>query len=519
MKLIAREKQELDELGTARNWQIAAQAAHVLAAVAHIIPTLSADGKPLGVGAGSAWGGTQLGNAYSAAASGFDFFGSICTHSAAMAQKNAGYIRREQEWTLQANVAAKEIIQLDKQITAADIQLQVAQKELELHRQQIENTKAVEVFLQDKFTNQELYQWMREQLLGIYKQSYNLAYDLAKKAEKAYQYEVGLESTGFIQYGYWENARQGLVAGERLQLALRQLEKTYLEENRREFELTKHVSLAMVDPDALIQLRETGNCWFSVPEELFDLDFRGHYFRRIASVRLTIPCVAGPYTSLGCSLRLLSHTVRVKTTMNSAGGYEHEHDDGLPTDDGRFRTGYVPVTAIATSTAQNDAGLFELNFRDDRYLPFERAGVISTWKLELSTDADLRTFDYSTIADVILHIGYTAREEGGLFTEKANEYLRGWIENSADAAEQPFVQMLSMRHEFPSEWSRFLHPVAGGEQRLGFVVGQARFPFIAHRRDVAVTVRVRQDEVVVARRAVRRLTASVDSHHRRGGRS
>ncbi|MFD4368970.1 neuraminidase-like domain-containing protein [Rhodococcus sp. NPDC058521] len=487
VKLIKREKQELDDLGTARGWQIAAQAMHLLAATAHIIPTVSADGTPLGVGATVRFGGTQLGNALNAAASGFEFVGSFYTHSAAMAQTNAGYIRREQEWTLQANVASKEIIQIDKQITSADIQLQVAQKELELHRQQIENTKAVEVFLQNKFTNQELYQWMREQLLGIYKQSYNLAYDLAKKAEKAYQYEVGLESSGFIQYGYWENARQGLVAGERLQLALRQLEKTFLEENRRELELTKHVSLTMVDPDALIQLRETGSCYFSVPEELFDLDFRGHYFRRIASVRLTIPCVAGPYTSLGCTLRLLNHTVRVKTTMNSAGGYEREHDDGLPIDDDRFRTGYVPVTAIATSTAQNDAGLFELNFRDDRYLPFERAGAISTWKLELSTDANLRTFDYATIADVILHIGYTARDEGGLFTEKANEYLRGWIENSTDATEQPFVQMLSMRHEFPSEWSRFLHPVAAGEQRLGFVVGKARFPFLAHTRDIAVT--------------------------------
>ncbi|MBL0073869.1 MAG: hypothetical protein IPP34_19535 [Bacteroidetes bacterium] len=83
----------------------------------------------------------------------------------------AGYIRREQDWTLQANLAAKEIIQLDKQITSADIRIQISQKELSNHKQQIENSKQVEQYLKDKFTNQELYQWMKEQLFSVYKQS------------------------------------------------------------------------------------------------------------------------------------------------------------------------------------------------------------------------------------------------------------------------------------------------------------------------------------------------------------
>ena len=226
----------------------------------------------------------------------------------------ASYIRREQDWTLQANLAAREIIQLDKQITSADIRIQVAEKELENHKQQIENAKANEQFLKNKFTNQELYQWMKEQLFAVYKQSYNLAYDMAKKAEKAYKYEMGTELASFIQYGYWDNSKQGLVAGEKLQLALRQLENSYLEENRRELELSKSISLARLDPLALIQLRETGKCYVSMPEELFDLDFRGHYFRRLKGVRLSIPCVVGPYSSVSCSLRLLNNTIRINTS-------------------------------------------------------------------------------------------------------------------------------------------------------------------------------------------------------------
>jgi hypothetical protein len=59
------------------------------------------------------------------------------------------------------------------------------------------------------------------------------------------------------------------------------------------------------------------------------------------------------------------------------------------------------IQSIATSNAQNDSGMFELNFRDERYLPFEGAGAISTWRLELP--AEFRVFDDATIPDVILH--------------------------------------------------------------------------------------------------------------------
>ena len=44
-----------------------------------------------------------------------------------------------------------------------------------------------------------------------------------------------------------------------------------------------------------------------------------------------------------------------------------------------------------------------------------------------------------------------------------------------------------MKHEFPAEWHRFLHPGAGGgEQILNVTVGKMRFPFFAHDRDIVV---------------------------------
>lgn len=487
VKLIPKEEHELSKSQDAMISQAVATGMEGLAGVAHFFPNATISGQPFGIGGQIQFGGSNIGSAISALAKIPQIVGQVFAFEAAQAAKMSGYIRREQDWTLQANLAARQIVELDKQITSADIRLQIAEKELQNHLQQIDNAKEVELFLEDKFTTEELYQWMKEQLFSVYKQSYNLAYEMAKKTEKAYKYELGTELASFIQYGYWDNSKQGLASGEKLQLALRQLESSYLNENRRELELRKNVSLVLVNPLALIELKETGKCYVNLPEELFDLDFQGHYFRRIKSVSLTLPCIAGPHTSVNCSLRLLNNSTRINTSMNSEGKYEHENDEGLLIDDDRFRTSHVPVTSIATSNAQNDSGLFEFNFRDERYLPFEGSGAISEWELQLSTEAELRQFDYSTISDVVLHINYTARESGGLFKEEAVDYIKSFIENAADLSDQPLIRMFSMKHEFPTEWHKFLHPSAeGGEQLLEFIIGKARFPFFAQDRDITV---------------------------------
>ena len=487
IKLIPKEKEDIDKSDDSMTSQGVATGMQGIAGSMNFFPNFSFDTKPFGMGTGFSFGGSNIGAALTGLATVPQLVATVFAHEAAQAAKTAGFIRREQEWTLQANLAAKEIVQLDKQITSADIRIQIAKKELENHKQQIKNAEQVEFFLHAKFTNQELYQWMKEQLFAVYKQSYNLAYDMAKKAEKAYKYEKSTDTASFIQYGYWDNSKQGLVAGEKLQLALRQLEKSYLEENRRELELSKSVSLALLNPLALIELRETGKCYLSLPEELFDLDFRGHYFRRIRSVSVSIPCIAGPYTAVNCSLRLLKNTTRMNTSMNNDGNYEHENDEGLWIDDDRFRDVHVSVTSIATSSAQNDAGLFEFSFRDERYLPFEGAGAISEWMLELSTKTTFRQFDYATISDVILHVKYTARENGGLFKEKATAYIKDFLVNAAEVSNQPLMRMLSMRHEFPTEWHRFLYPGAeAAEQVLNFTTGLERLPFFTHDSGIVV---------------------------------
>jgi hypothetical protein len=133
----------------------------------------------------------------------------------------------------------------------------------------------------------------------------------------------------------------------------------------------------------------------------------------------------------------------------------------MPVDDDRFVENTIPVNAIAASSAQNDSGVFELSFRDERYLPFEGAGAISEWSLELFNDntpdfgKPLRQFDYSTISDAILHVKYTAREDAGAFKNAAVAHLRDYF---SQAGKTPSLRLFNLRQEFPTEWHRFLNP-------------------------------------------------------------
>ena len=98
-----------------------------------------------------------------------------------------GYERRWDDWKLQEQVAAKELEQIDKQIAAQQIRVAIAEKELAVHDKQIDNADAIDDFLRTKYTNQELYSWMTSQVSTVFFQTYKLAYDVAKRAEKAFR--------------------------------------------------------------------------------------------------------------------------------------------------------------------------------------------------------------------------------------------------------------------------------------------------------------------------------------------
>lgn len=452
---------------------------NVVSSVAHFVPEFNVHVQPMGVGATVQYGGKEVGDAIGATAAAARAVADRLNFEARRAGRIDSFARREREWAFQSNLAAGEITQIFKQVRAAEIRQAIAELELKNHRQQMKHAEEIERFLNEegterkgKKTNKALYAWMKREVKGLYGQCFQFAFDVAKKAERALQHELGNPELSYLQFGYL-SGKEGLLAGEKLYFDIKRMEMAYHDLNHREYELTKHVSLLQVDPLALLQLRATGRCTVMLPEALFDMDGPGHYFRRIKTVAVSIPCVTGPYASVNCTLTLLKSSIR-KTQILRDGVYARENAE-----DDRFNDYYGSLQSIVTSSAQNDSGLFETNLRDERYLPFENSGVVSEWQLELPANPskkDPAQFDYNTISDAILHIRYTAREGGGLLRKEAVKNVATTIE-AAQAAGS--VRLFSVRHEFPTEWAKFQGQTPGANQRFELVLNlrEEHYPF------------------------------------------
>ncbi|KAH6856078.1 hypothetical protein B0I37DRAFT_425036 [Chaetomium sp. MPI-CAGE-AT-0009] len=470
--LNGQEQEEVQKSLAAQNWNIAVGAVETLAAVFNAWPTAEASAKPMGVGAGLHWGGLNLGSATSAVARGMQTYATYLASSAANAGRKGGLLRQLQDRIFQANSLGLELKNIDRQIATQRLRVATAQKEISNQEKALDQTTAVEDFLRTKYTNTELYGWLESQTKSLYQQSYNLAFDLAKRAETAFRFERPQNAaTEYIRMGYWTNARDGLLAGEQLFLGLKRLEAAYQEEPGHDFELTKSVSIRQHFPLALIDFRETGTFEVSLPEILFDMDCPGHYMRRIASVAVTIPCVVGPYTSVSCTVRLLEHSIRTTPRVSSTADYPNHSQTGSSSssdnggEDDRFTTLRVPISATALSSAQGDTGRHEIALTD-RYRPFEGAGVISRWRFQLPEG--FRAFDYGTISDVVMQIRYTALDGGDRLREVAAGAVQDYVaqQETTGREGEGLYMFFDLRADFASEWyAAFGSGGSGREER------------------------------------------------------
>jgi hypothetical protein len=441
--------------------------------------------------------GSKLAAAFTTAAHILTTLADIASSNAGLNLTQGGWDRRLDEWRHQVEVIGIEIEQIERQILGAERRRDVALRELNNHQRQIENSIEVQDFLRDKFTNHELYLFLQQETAALYRQAYELALLAARQAQHAFNYERGYTTRRFLPENGWDTLHEGLLAGERLQLAVRQMEKAYQDENCREYELTKHVSLRLNFPLAFLRLQTTGICEIELPEWLFDLDYPGHYMRRIKNVTLTIPAVVGPYTGVHCRLTLLSSTTRIDPRLDEPrvacctpgdpccecepcccerpvpNGYE------LAKEDARVVRTYAATEAIATSSGQNDSGLFELSFRDERYLPFEFAGAVSRWRIELPLETNY--FDFDTLSDVVLHLNYTAREGGDVLRDAAAEDARCRLPGDG-------LRLIDVRRDLSDAWYGLQRrreedeEERGRSRQLDLRLGESMFPFVPGRR-------------------------------------
>ena len=456
--MIKNEDDELNtHLPTARDTGLAASVINATAGVLRLIPSIDVDLHYWGLGGHTqVFSGEHLSDVVRIGAEVLQMSSAYERDQAGISARTAGYQRRVDEWMLQANLAARELMSIGRQIIASLIAEQVAYHDYQNVTTQVQQAQEIQAFLQTKFTSAQFYSWMQSELSGLYYQYYRFACDTARRAEQTMKRELmrpELDQTQFIQFNYWDSGHQGLLSGEALHFDIKRMEMAYHDNNKRELEMTQHVSLRRLDPNALISMRITGSCVVNIPEWLYDLYCPGHYMRRIKSVSLSIPSVVGPYTSVHCTLSLQSSTVRVSPLLAN-GAYKRNPSQ----DDDRFVDYFGSTDIIVTSGGANDSGMFETNLRDERFLPFEGAGAVSTWSLALPET--LRAFDYSTISDVILHVRYTAREAGDPLASQATKELQQRLSGSAapgsDAAPSQAL-LFCLRYDFPTEWSAFVN--------------------------------------------------------------
>lgn len=412
------------------------------------------------------YGGQQVGNSLKEAADALDTFALFLGTGAQVLGISAEQARRVEEWTLQKALADFDVKQFDAQLIANTTEKAIAQQELTSAQVQVQQNAALGEFYRTKFTNEDLYSWMASRLSTTYFQTYTLALDFARMAQRALQYELRTDTT-FVTSGNWNDLRRGLTAGESLMLSLNQLESTYVAGSSRAFEITKTISLASVDPLAFLTLIRTGEASFNFGEALFDADFPGHYRRRIKTLSVSIPALVGPYQNVHATLTQTANRVVLQPDVKAVRFLLGE-DVAVP---GNQIEHNVRVNqSIVVSLGQGDSGLFQVDLNDPLLLPFEQTGAVSSWKLSMPPATN--PIDLASIPDVIFELRYTAYDGGTNFRDN--------VASLPQLQERKWSSTTQIARQNAGAWHIFMTgPVTDEQQRLTLRLAGLALPNVA----------------------------------------
>jgi hypothetical protein len=371
------------------------------------------------------------------------FDASAASIDASKAQLLASFERREQEWQYQLLLASDDAQIGDEQITLANDAFNIAEQEQRIAELQHSNAKDAVEFLMNEFTSPDLFNWMSGVLQNVYSYFLRQATAMAKLAENQVAFERQEVPTAFIQADYWAPPadlrfaggstgpdRKGLTGAERLLQDITQLDQYAFLTDTRKLQLVKTFSLGRLAPAEFQRFRESGVMTFTTPMELFDRDFPGHYLRLISRVRTTVIALIPPNQGISATL--------------SSSGLSRVAIGGDV-----FQT--VPIRrrpeSVALSSPVSATGVSELTPQSNTMLlPFEDMGVDTAWEFRMEKAANL--FDYSTIADVLVTIEYTALSSLN-YRQQVIQSL-----SSTVSADRPY----SFRNQFSDQWYDLHNP-------------------------------------------------------------
>ena len=241
-----------------------------------------------------------LASAFSSLSGGYSSIGAKRQARASVAQAQASYERRRQDWDLQVSLGNKDVEIGQQSVLIADDQKQIVEQEKTIAELQTTNAKDTIEFLNTKFNNRDLYDWMSGILEDVYGFFLQQATSVALLAQNQLAFERQETPPAYVQSDYWEAPtegfstdakapdRKGLTGSTRLLRDIYELDQYAFETNKRKLQLAKTISLALLSPAEFQRFPETGVLIFATPMELFDRDFPGHYLRLIRRVRTSV---------------------------------------------------------------------------------------------------------------------------------------------------------------------------------------------------------------------------------------
>jgi len=438
------EKQEVEKNISAYEWERNAQIIDTLFAALAAIPQIGIIAGPAG-GATTDFGGQHFAQVGRALSSGFRALSAMDRHQSYLAGVSGSRERRRDDWQYQAKSASKELDQLNYQIVGAQIRIHLAEKELENIEHQLEQSDVTLQALQNQFSNTQFYEWQLQESMILSRQAYNLAFDMAKRCEAAYERDTLVSGKNIIETTNWNAEQKGVGSADKLLNQLRRLDREYSIDSQNSREISKRlsISLSLNFPQELAELKTTGTCDLTLKGHLFDIHWPDHYMRRIQSVDISIPCVKGPSTPLNSRLLLRNSYIRVNEEKFSYG--TADADNYLENTDDVFKK------FTETNGGLNDNGQLAFNNQEIKLRPFEGAGLDhSLWTLELSKDFNY--IDFSTISDVILTFEFTARRSN---VRSALDSITS-IKNNIRAEINEISVLASIRNTYPQQWNSFV---------------------------------------------------------------
>ena len=362
---------------------------------------------------------------------------------------HANYERSAQQWDLQKSLAEKDTQIGDQQIKIANDHVDIANKQLDISQMKTDLAEDTIHFLDTKFTNVELYEWMSDVLEDLYSYFLYVATSVARLAERQLAFERQEQPPMLIQPDYWEPPsegggfaseekapeRRGLTGAERLVTDITRLEQYKFETEKRKLQLTRTISLATNAPIEFQRFKQFGILDFATLLEDFEKEFPGHYLRLIKRVRVSVIALIPPTYGIRAEL------------LNTGSSWVVIESNGI------FQKILVrrDPEKIAFTSPQNATGLFELvplteQQAPDMLLPFEGLGVETHWELQMPKASN--PFDFGTIADVLFSIDYTALDSWDYRQEVISRL------GTKTSGVRPF----SFRYQFPDQWYDLNNP-------------------------------------------------------------